>query len=86
MLLPINIKKCSCSTVIIKDAKCQVIYNLLASEDGPIKNFSEELQRYKQIAKEYARELLKEEIQEKDREIKNLKEQLAQAEEQLQHI
>ncbi|RHZ36446.1 hypothetical protein [endosymbiont GvMRE of Glomus versiforme] len=70
-----------------KDARCQVFFNFFPNEKGIIEvdeddriiDFPQKLQAYKQkIAKEKARELLKEELQEKDQQIQELKIQLEQ--------
>src|SRR4051812_36674843 len=80
--LPENIKDFGC---LPGERKVQVIYNLFANEQGEvetdygyIKNFPQKLQEYKQKAteKQKARELLKEEFQEKDSLITELQTEL----------
>jgi len=65
--LPDGVKKIFCSADVRKDAKCQAIYNLFASDQEIVETeFPAKLQEYKEykkIAKQKAREHLKEEFQ-----------------------
>ena len=85
--LPESVKDFSCSAKERPEAKCQTIYNLFADCQGKveteysngmeesIKNFPKKLQDYKQITKEKqkAREVLKNELQAQEKQVKELK-------------